>query len=106
MGFVCEFNWILKLSNIDESEMVVSHTYPFKKSEVRVFPIGLPIDLVNKNWEAVASCVINEITMTAETTTGTYTILEIYDSKKPQLPKGAIAQAWSVGEVLRIILEK
>lgn len=33
-------------------------------------------------------------------------IAEIYDSKKPQLPKGAIAQAWSVGEVLRIILEK
>ena len=33
-------------------------------------------------------------------------IAELYDSKKPQLPKGAIAQAWSVGEVLRIILEK
>ena len=33
-------------------------------------------------------------------------IAEIYDSKKPNLPKGAIAQAWSVAEVLRIILEK
>lgn len=33
-------------------------------------------------------------------------IAEIYDSKKPQLPKGAIAQAWSVAEVFRIILEK
>ena len=33
-------------------------------------------------------------------------IAEIYDSKKPQLPKGTIAQAWSVAEVLRIILEK
>ena len=33
-------------------------------------------------------------------------IAEIYDSKKPQLPKGAIAQAWSVAEVLRIILGK
>ena len=32
-------------------------------------------------------------------------IAEIYDSKKPHLPKGAIAQAWSVAEVLRIILE-
>ena len=31
-------------------------------------------------------------------------IAEIYDSKKPQLPKGAIAQAWSVSEVFRIIL--
>jgi len=33
-------------------------------------------------------------------------IAEIYDSKKPSLTKGAFAQAWSVAEVLRIILEK
>ena len=33
-------------------------------------------------------------------------IAEIYDSKKPHLPKGAVAQAWSVAEVLRIILER
>ena len=33
-------------------------------------------------------------------------IAEIYDSKKPNLPKGAFAQAWSVAEVFRIILEK
>ena len=31
-------------------------------------------------------------------------IAEIYDSKKPWDPKGAIAQAWSVSEVFRIIL--
>lgn len=31
-------------------------------------------------------------------------IAEIYDSKKPYEPKGAIAQAWSVAEVFRIIL--
>ena len=33
-------------------------------------------------------------------------ISELYDSRKPQLPKGALAQAWSVAEVFRIILEK
>ena len=33
-------------------------------------------------------------------------IAEIYDSKKPQLPKGTINQAWSVAEVLRIIIGK
>ncbi len=30
-------------------------------------------------------------------------IAEIYDSVKPYLPKGAIAQAWSVSEILRIV---
>ena len=33
-------------------------------------------------------------------------ISELYDSKKPNLPKGAIAQAWSVAEVFRIIMSK
>ena len=33
-------------------------------------------------------------------------IAEIYDSTKPQLPKGTMTQAWSVAEVLRIILKK
>ena len=30
-------------------------------------------------------------------------ISELYDSKKPHLPKGAIAQAWSVAEIFRIL---
>ncbi len=33
-------------------------------------------------------------------------IAELYDSAKPQLPKGAIAQCWSVAEIFRIILGK
>ncbi len=32
-------------------------------------------------------------------------ISEIYDSKAPNLPKGTIAQAWSVAEIFRIIKE-
>lgn len=33
-------------------------------------------------------------------------IAEIYDSKLPNLPKGAMAQGWSVAEVFRIIYEE
>ena len=33
-------------------------------------------------------------------------IAELYDSCKPQLPKGTIAQGWSVAEIFRIILGK
>ena len=33
-------------------------------------------------------------------------ISEIYDSEEPYLPKGTIAQAWSVAEVFRIVLGK
>ena len=34
---------------------------------------------------------------------GISTISEIYDGDPPHAPGGAISQAWSVGEVLRII---
>ena len=30
---------------------------------------------------------------------------EIYDSAKPYEPKGTIAQAWSVSEILRIVVQ-
>ena len=33
-------------------------------------------------------------------------IAELYDSAKPQLPKGTINQAWSIAEVFRIILKR
>lgn len=34
------------------------------------------------------------------------TISEMYDSKRPNLPKGTMAQAWSVAEIFRIIYDK
>lgn len=85
MGFQYEFNWILKLSDLDEHLLKVQETYSFLKNGVRAFPLEMPIDLVNANWEAVARCVINSITITAKTTTGKYTVVEIYDSRKREI---------------------
>ena len=85
MGFQYEFNWILKLSDLDEHLLKVQESYSFSKIGVRVFPLGMPIDLVNANWEAVARCVVNTITLTAETTTGKYTVVEIYDNCKREI---------------------
>ena len=34
---------------------------------------------------------------------GVSTLSEIHDGDPPHAPRGAISQAWSVGEVLRII---
>jgi len=34
---------------------------------------------------------------------GITTLSEIHDGDPPHAPRGAISQAWSVGEVLRII---
>jgi len=36
---------------------------------------------------------------------GVGTISELFDGDEPHLPKGCIAQAWSVAEPLRVYLE-
>lgn len=85
MGFIYEFNWILKLSEVNENKICAGQNYTFRKSGVRVFPIDMPIDLVNKNWEAIARCVIKQITITSKETTGEYSIIEIYDLQKREM---------------------
>lgn len=85
MGFIYEFNWILKLSDLDENKLRVGQNYTFIKSGVRAFPIDIPIDLVNKNWEAVAQCMIKQITITSKETTGEYSVIEIYSEEKREI---------------------
>ena len=85
VGFQYEFNWMLKLSALDEQQLQVNHKYPFTKAGVRIFPLDMPVDLVNGNWEAVARCVINRITITLEETTGEFKVIEIYDKQKREL---------------------
>jgi glycogen debranching enzyme len=36
---------------------------------------------------------------------GVGTVSEIFDADPPHTPRGCIAQAWAVGEVLRVILK-
>lgn len=85
MGFLYEFNWLLKLSDLDEQHLQINHKYSFAKKGVRAFPLDMPIDLVNKNWEAVARCIINHITITSKETTGEYEVIEIYNTQKREL---------------------
>ena len=50
-------------------------------------------DVINKTKEMYENSTVGSIS-------------ELYDSKKPYLAKGAFAQAWSVSEVFKIILQK
>jgi len=81
MGFLYEFNWILKLSDLDENNVCAGNTYSFTKHGVRAYPIDMPIDLVNKNWEVVAKCTISRITITSQATSGEYHVIEVYDKQ-------------------------
>ena len=81
MGFKTEFNWILKLkpeNGLDEKSLVVDSHYEFSKDEYRVYPVNHPIDLLNKNWEAVAKVRVTEFTNKDGKTTGKYEVLKVY----------------------------
>lgn len=90
MGCIYEFNWILKLSNEQFPELVENIDYSFKKKGIRIYPINVPLDLVNENWEAVARCVITSVSMQNEETTGKYRIISIYSEKE----KDVLTKLW------------
>lgn len=79
MGCIYEWNWILKLNQEQILELEVGKILTFRKKGTRIYPIDIPIDLVNENWEAIARCVIVSVTMEKEETRGKYQILSIYD---------------------------
>jgi len=63
MDFKVEFNWALKLkpeNGLKEEELEAGKTYEFWKSGNRIYPLNIPIDLINQNWEAVAKIIIVE----------------------------------------------
>lgn len=82
MGFKTEFNWILKLKpeqGLDESVLESGNVYDFWKNEYRIYPIDIPIDLVNKDWEAIAKVVVLEFKNFENKTHGRYKVIKIYN---------------------------
>jgi len=88
MGFKTEFNWALKLKpeqGLDEENLEVEKIYKFSKKEYRVYPVGIPIDLLNRNWEAVAKVVIIEFKNNDGRTEGKYKVIKIYEGREKEV---------------------
>ncbi len=85
--------WLLGLYNDAIRNMYNFETDKDKKKELKT-----KLDSFKKKVEKTFTKEINEVGCIGS-------ISELYDSKKPNLPKGAFAQCWSVAEVFRIIFE-
>lgn len=85
MGCIYEWNWILKLSHEQIPKLEEGKKFAFRKNGIRIYPIDMPIDLVNENWEAIARCVIISATMEKEETRGEYRILSVYDEAQKSI---------------------
>jgi len=78
MGFRFEFNWVLKLKKeqgLPENPMV-GEVYDFFKEGTRVYPIGVPIDLVSGKWESVAKIMVIEARQDGLNTIGKFKIIK------------------------------
>jgi hypothetical protein len=82
MGMPCEVNSILKL-RADQgypNQIALNKTFQAKKQGYRIFPIDLPICLVDENWEVNADIVIEKLTWESQSTSLDFRITRIYEN--------------------------
>ena len=85
MGCIYEWNWILKLNQQQIPSLKEKVEFKFCKNGIRIYPINIPIELVNENWEAIARCVITSVTMERNQTKGIYEVVSIYSSDEKEV---------------------
>lgn len=83
MGFATKFNWVLQIE--PPASLEVSHSFNFKKSGNRVFPLNTPIDLIDPDRTAVAKIKIESFTNESETTVGVFEVVKIYSGVEKQI---------------------
>jgi len=85
MGYVTEFNWVLKLKpeqGLDEEKIEVGNEYRFFKKDNRVYPLGKQIMLVNKDWIAVGMVTISEYKNDSSGTSGSYSVKDVFNEEE------------------------
>jgi Protein of unknown function (DUF2584) len=79
VGMPCEVNSMVKLKQgVFPMELILGATYQAEKSGYRIFPIDVPLPLVDEQWLAQADVVIEQLTWANQMTTIGYRIHRIY----------------------------
>lgn len=82
MGMLCEVNSILKLKPAQgyPTQLEKGKTYQAQKESYRIFPVDVPIPLVDEEWAAHADAVITKLTWEQGLTSLEFRIDRIYHS--------------------------
>jgi Protein of unknown function (DUF2584) len=79
MGMPCEVNSIVKLKRADfPVVLTIGETHRASKSGYRIFPIDVPLQLVDEQWQAQADVVIEQLTWENQMTTIAYRVHRVY----------------------------
>jgi hypothetical protein len=79
MGMPCEVNSVVKLDRaVFPPELKLGEIHQVQKSGYRIFPIDVPLQLVDEQWLAQADVVIEQLTWANQMTTIGFRIQRIY----------------------------
>lgn len=81
MGMPCEINSILKLSSAQgyPPHLELQARHQATKQGYRIFPLDVPIALVDDQWQAHADIIIRKLTWEQSTTAIAFEITRIYE---------------------------
>jgi Protein of unknown function (DUF2584) len=80
MGMPCEINSIVKLNAAAfPTDLTIGTIHTAQKSGYRIFPIDVPLQLVDEQWQAQGDVVIQELTWGNSMTTIVFRIHRVYD---------------------------
>lgn len=87
MGYKAEFNFVLKLKPEQgfPKKLELEKNYLFEKLEERIFPRGVPIDLIDNTWHPVAKVVVEDMVISQNKTRGNFRVIYIYDKHEKAL---------------------
>ena len=92
MGMPCIVNSILKLTPSQgyPAQLEKGKTYQAQKERYRIFPIDVPIALVDEAWVAYADVVITKLTWEQKVTSLEFKIDRIYPTPFPVKEPGGL----------------
>ena len=70
---------------MDESALKEGGVFEFTKDEYRIYPVDQPVDLINRNWEALARVVVVEMTCANKKTCGKYKVVKMYGEEERKI---------------------
>ena len=84
MGYKTEFNWVLALSPQQglPRKPEIGKNYLFEKQGERIYPLGWPIDLLDKDWKPHGKVIVEDVIKEEGKTRGSFRIVYIYDRKE------------------------
>lgn len=84
MGYKTEFNFVLKLKEEQgfPKKLELGKNYLFEKLNERIYPRGIPIDLIDKDWRPHAKVIVEDVVISQNKTRGNFKVIYLYNKKE------------------------